>query len=628
MTDDVFDDFSPVPDSRMALRLVVLGAFTGALAGAVEAAGIGLGTRLPLAFSEAVVLGFGTALLDGLLGAATGLVGGLVAQFGLRRGLRAKRYRAGFTIAAAGLVFFFFAPLVRELWDVQQRRSAAIGMAGLSVCMIGTIWFNSGYWFRREMIGAGPRLGWRIAASALTVAVVLLFAPFAGTPKLPAVAPLPEAPNLVLVTIDTLRRDHVGAYGSLTNTPAMDRLAREGVLYETAVTPIPETAPSHATMLTGLPPIQHKVVANGIPLRRGYLSLPEQLEAVGYRSAAFVSSFAVDSGSGLSQGFGAYDDDFVPFGRGLGETRMARVGLPLLLRLGDPTKFPWLLERPAPDTIARALTWAEGQEGQPFFLWVHLFEPHSPYERHDGAPNPVDHRRILEQEPGYAYTAEEESALRELYRHEVEYVDGQVGALLDGLKSRSLLTGALVVVTADHGESLGEHGIRFNHHGLYDDVLRVPLILWSDTPRWEPGVRVDRQVTVADVANTFVEWVGIPLMGGTDSTPLLTHTRDTVLTPRPLLLAGRLGASLAEGQLCGVRDPKGVKYIRGRDREELYELATDPGELNDLSGEQEAAVAGGRANVAVLERELGICGGQGAPVVAGDERLRMLGYED
>lgn len=628
-TDDLYD-FGPVPDSRMALRLVGLGAATGALAGGVEGLVIGLSTRLPLSSAEATILSLGAAALDAGVGAAAGLVGGLVAQLLLGRLPRWKRYRAGFTLAVALLAAFFLAPLARDLWAVQQRRGPAIGMVALWLCVAATVWFNAGYWFRREMIGAGPRLGWRLLALGVTAIFALITVATAGTPSVPLTPPLPDAPTLVLVTVDTLRRDHVGVYGSLVNTPVLDGLAREGAVFDNAVTPVPETAPSHATMLTGLHPVQHKVVANGIPLRRGYLSLPEQLEAVGYRTGAFVSSFAVDSGTGLSQGFQVYDDDFVPTGRGLSESRVARVLTPLLMRLGNPTDFPWLLERAAPDTIERALGWVgEVPSDAPLFLWVHLFEPHSPYEPHGGAVADVDHRAILEQEPGYAYTPEEEAALRALYRGEAEYTDAQIGALLDGLRTRGRLEGALVVVVADHGESLGEHGIRFNHHGLYDEVLRVPLIVWTDRPGWTPGARVDRQVTVGDVANTFVEWVGVPLMSGTESTPLLTHVRDATVPARPVTLIGRLTASLSEGQLCGVRDPRGVKYIRGPGREELYDLTTDPGELQDIAAQQPNAVRSGQMNVAMLESE-GYCRSAPAGDVAGgvDERLKALGYAE
>lgn len=613
--DDGFD-IPPVADRWLWRRVAGQVAFAGALAGGFEAVGLSLTVRLSLTAAESAVLAGMCLAADAALGAAFGVVGGILAQAAPRM-VRWRRYRLGFTIGVLLLVAFFLAPLGQELW-LRGQRNGALGMLGLGASVGILAWYNAGFWYRRELIGVAPRLAWKGASSLVAAALGLVS--LALDPSRPAVADRPpaDAPNVLLLTVDTLRRDHVGAFGSLVNTPRMDALAREGVAFDGAITPLPETAPSHATMFTGLAPVQHGVVANGMVLPTGLVTLADQLALGGWRTGAFVSAYAVDSSTGLDQGFGVYDDDFLPAGRGLSEIRAARLLLRVLLRFGDPADFPALLERAAPATIERALQWA-GTPG-PSFLWVHLFEPHAPYERHDGVASDVDHRDILGQEPGYPYAAAEEDELRALYREEVEYTDAQVGVLLDGLRAKGFLDRAVVLLVADHGESLGEHGIRFNHHGLYDEVVRVPLIAWSSPARWPAGSRIARQVTVGDVANTLLDGAGMGLLANTDSMPLGTLASGAEVPPNPVLLLGRTGRSLREGQLFGVRTPAGVKYIQSAEREELYDLAEDPGELRDIAAEQPAAVASGRANVAILLSRM--------PEVPEEvaEQLRALGY--
>ncbi|MDP2311134.1 MAG: sulfatase [Pseudomonadota bacterium] len=627
MTDEL--DFPVAPEPSVVLRVATIGAATGALAGGVEGLGLTIGAKIVLGAGAAASLVGATVVLDAALGLVLGVVAGAVAAVPGRRVMHWKRLRAGAALTVLLLALFFLAPLARELWVLQDRRVPAMGMIALATIVASTFWFNAGYWLRRESIGAGPVIGWRVYAPLTGLLLAGVAALTSGPPPGPTRVPTAGSRSVVLLTIDTLRRDHVGAYGSVANTPVLDKLAREGVLFEDAITPTPETAPSHASMLTGRHPAEHRVIANGIPLKNGYLTATEQLAISGYRTGAFVSSFAAGSTTGFGQGFQVYDDEFSPLVRGLGRARVARLGLPLLLRFGNPAAFPWLLERKAPDTIGQALSWVGGGEG-PFFLWVHLFEPHAPYEaRGAGVPSAaaVDHRAILAQEPGYAYTAAEELALRDLYRQEVEYTDAQVGTLLEGLKSSVGLENVLILVVADHGESLGEHGIKFNHHGLYDEVLRVPLIAWTppvpgEEPSFPPGTRVARQVNVGDVANTLLEFSGVPLLSGTQSLPLLSLARGADVPARPVQLLGRATASLRAGQLYGVRDPNGVKYIERDDGAELYDLGADPGELVDISVDQPAAVTSGQLNVAQLREQVG------GVEASTSEMLKALGYQD
>lgn len=618
--DDDFD-LSPVPDRLAWWWQARLGAATGALAGGIEALGLGFGLRLPMSFGEMAVLGGITVLLDAALGLGAGLAAGVVVQLlpgGVRRW---RRHQAGFTLSALALAVFFLVPLARELW-LADRRNPAAGMIALTALIAALAFYNSGYWFRRVLIGAGPRFGWQLVGPATGLGLAAL-AVLAQGPVASKAAPPAGAPNLLLITIDTLRRDHLGLYGAALRTPTIDRLGAEGVVFDDAVVALPETLPSHAAMLTGLQPSQTGILSNGIPLRNGFVTVPEHLAAAGYRTGAFVSSFAVDGSTGIDQGFQVYDDDFFPFARGISQVRLAEVALPLLMRFGNPAHYPFLLERGSPETIRRALRWVGEDRERPTFLWIHLFDPHSPYERHDGQPNPVDHRRILELEPGYPYTDAESDALRALYAHEVEYTDQMVAELLAGLKERGFLDDAMVVFTADHGESLGEHGIMFNHHGVYEEVLRVPLILWSSDGQATPGARVERMVNVADIANTLVQHSTQPLLSQTGSVPLLSFVRGDQVPEKPLLVQGREGASLTEGQLCGVRSPNRVKYIRRQDgAEEVYDLAQDPGEQVNLASTQPVVVENGRAGVRECAGTRVVAGGDAAT----NAMLEALGY--
>jgi arylsulfatase A-like enzyme len=626
--DDLFDHVV-VPDSRMALRIAGQGAAAGLLAGALEGVGIALRGRLPghaSALAQAMVA---TMALDVVVGAGCGLVGGLVAQLVLRRAVRWRRYQVGFTLTIACLLAFFLAPLAWRLGGVDGRVAEALGTLALLGLVSVTAWFNAGYWIRRELVGAGFRAGWTVVCGAIAALIAALGVALGGTRAPEAVVVLARRPDLLLVTIDTLRRDHVGLYappGAASLTPTLDRLGRAGLVIEDAATAVPETVPSHASMLTGLQPVAHGVFANGTPLRAGLLTVPEQLAVAGYRNAAFVGSYALDAASGLSQGFEVYDDAFAPFAAGAVRARLARALVPAWFRWGRPERTPWLLERDGPVTVARALRWVEGLGAEPFFLWVHLFEPHAPYEPHDGAASPLDDRARLADPAAHPLDATRRDALRTLYAGEVRAADRALGELVDGLRARGRLRGGLVVVAGDHGESLGEHGIDFQHHGLYEEVLRVPMVVWTDAPTWTPGMRLPGLVSVDCVANTLLGFVGLT-MSGTTSRPLVSVAEGLELPEVSLLLAGREGPSRQDGTLVGVRATSGVKYIRRADgREELYDLRADPGETDDLVARQPGALATARDMVTHLAGPL-----RAAAAPAGASAgpmLEALGYRE
>jgi choline-sulfatase len=368
--------------------------------------------------------------------------------------------------------------------------------------------------------------------------------------------------NLVLVTLDTVRADHLGCYGdALAETPELDRLAATGVRFAHAASPVPLTLPSHTSILTGLLPLHHGVRRNGAAgLPAGTATLGSRLAAAGYRTGAFVAAFVLDHRFGLQAGFEVYDDEV---------NRDPNAG--------------WVLEaaRPANQVVDRALAWLDRDDGRPFFLWVHLYDAHAPYnppspwrERHPASP----------------------------YDGAVAFDDAQLGRLLAEVDRRGGTGRTVVAVAADHGESLGEHGEQTHGLLLYEPALAVPLLLRA--PGLAPRV-VATPVSLVDLAPTLGGLLGVPLApraagaatGGTGS------RGGAAASPPGAGLDGRdLSALLRAGQeppatdlyaetrypevfgwspLAALRR-RGLKYITGV-RQELYDLERDPHESANLT---------------------------------------------
>jgi arylsulfatase A-like enzyme/Tfp pilus assembly protein PilF len=361
-----------------------------------------------------------------------------------------------------------------------------------------------------------------------------------------------DRPNVVLITIDTLRADRLGCYGfGLAHTPAIDRLAAEGVRCLDAATSAPITLPAHASIMTGLYPPAHGVRDNGnYALGPDAVTLAERLGGAGYRTGAFVSAAVLARRYGLDQGFATYDDD---------------------LWAEEAPELFMIRERPSVRTVDRALDWLE--EGyaaapvQPFFLWLHLFEPHQPY----AAPS-ID-LAAMTPTP---------------YDAEIAEADRGVGRILDSLRARNALDETLVVLTADHGESLGEHGEPTHGVFIYDATIRVPLV-WR-LPRVLPaGATYPGAIRHVDLVPTVLASLG--LFGGAE-TQGVNLLRALAGDVPPLPLAQYAEARLAEegfgmAPLFGVRS-RGMKWIRAP-RPELYDLRRDPRELHDLHASDPSA---------------------------------------
>jgi arylsulfatase A-like enzyme/Flp pilus assembly protein TadD len=404
--------------------------------------------------------------------------------------------------------------------------------------------------------------------------------------------------DVVLITIDTLRADHVGAYGDArASTPSLDGLAARGITFESVVAPAPLTLPSHASVLTGTTPLRHGVHDNGFVLSSSISTVAERFAAYGYETAAFVSGFPLSRRFGLARGFAVYNDQF---------TR------------GDTHGRSAPLERPADETVAAAIAWLERDRPDqspkhsitrsPIFLWVHFFDPHAPYE----PPEPF--RTRFEQRP---------------YDGEIAFVDAQLGVLFGALGYTRQGRETLIAVCGDHGEGLGDH--REPTHGLflYDSTLRVPLIIAG--PGIAAGLRPRTSISLIDVAPTLLETAGVGALSGAEGSSLRRFwTRSRLAT------AGTETGIYAEslfGQLCCGWAPlrawrDGQWMLIDAPRVELYDLVRDPRQAHNVAADHPVEVSRLRGALdSARTREPA-----GAPATAGAltehtrNRLHSLGY--
>jgi arylsulfatase A-like enzyme len=331
----------------------------------------------------------------------------------------------------------------------------------------------------------------------------------------PAVAARASGPNVVLITLDTTRADRGDPTGAhQVSTPTLDAIARDGARFERAYSQIPVTGPSHTTILTGHGPWEHGNLLNGLVLPSAFPLLSEVLRSEGYATAAFVSGFVLEGELGFARGFDVYDDDF----DGTGAWRDTAPGalLAMARRRFQPDH---VLERRGDRTVEAALAWLERPRDRPFFLWVHLFDPHGPYtppppwdeQYYEGDPRDPGHHS-MEQATGMApYLRASVEGITDAawvqaqYEGEISFADQQAGRIIDAIRSED----AVVVFTADHGESLGEHGVWFNHgDDVYGESTRVPLAIRWPT-RIAAGTIMSSPVELTDVAATILDLVGV-----------------------------------------------------------------------------------------------------------------------
>jgi len=392
-------------------------------------------------------------------------------------------------------------------------------------------------------------------------------------------------PNILLVSIDSLRRDHLGCYGYTRDTsPSIDGLAKEGTRFEVVAAPSSWTLPSHHTLLTALPPTEHGVINDGMRLSPKVLSLPEVLWRAGYSTAGFISGPYLDASFGFSQGFDRYDDHTVSGAAGVESHRV--VTSPGLYDLVDGYLSGW-------DDDGRK---------RPFFVFLHMWDVHydyiapPPYDRmfdpdYDGA---IDGHNFIGDHVHPEMDRRDLEHLVALYDGEIRYTDFYLGKIFDRLRELKILDDTIVVVTADHGEEFFEHGKKGHRGNLYDETVLVPLVVRFPA-KVPPGSTVEQQVRLMDIAPTILSLADLPIpesfgsvhatgtLAATNLSPLFTP--GTSEDPEPLPASGDL-----EGRMAYLRTDtsKLIHHFERSRIDEFYALDRDPGEQMDLFTEDPA----------------------------------------
>ena len=429
-----------------------------------------------------------------------------------------------------------------------------------------------------------------IAAIAVLVAVAVLYFYWAAESldfaRLRGHKPF----NVVVITLDTTRADRLGAYGFPgVQTPVIDSLAGEGILFRGAQSVTPLTLPSHTSLFSGTYPPHHGVRDNGGFIVPDELTtLAEIYKAGGYDTAAFIAAYVLDSRWGLNQGFDTYVDDF--------DIRGQR-----FISMGG-------VQRPANEVIDAALDWMDQGRDAPFFLWVHLYDPHAPYE----APEPYKSR--------YSLTP---------YLGEIAFMDSQVGRLLQHLETTGEKDETFVVLAGDHGESLGEHGEVQHGFFIYEEATHVPLIF--RTPFTElAGVESTEVVSLIDVMPTILEMSGLTTpeaVQGRSLTPLFVE--GAAEAEHRFVYSETFYARYHYGwsELTSIRDDR-YKLIMSPDPE-LYDLTEDPGETTNLVASDPELYSSLEAGADEFVTEIGRDGANGEFMAVDDEtlaKLASLGY--
>jgi choline-sulfatase len=369
-----------------------------------------------------------------------------------------------------------------------------------------------------------------------------------------AAGPALARPNVILISIDSLRPDHMSSFGyPRATTPTLDRIAAQGTTFTEATTLVPLTSPSVSTLFTSVPVEKHGIKLNGLKLSKSYVSLPELLSREGYTTAAVMGCWALyHTRSGLSYRFDYYLDD----------------GMAMKLELTGE------------QMTERAFAFLDRAPPQPLFFWIHYLDPHQPHKAY----------------PGFNFAGDgmDSNKTRDAYDSEVAYDDHQVARLLQKLKERGYLDNALIIILADHGEGLLEHGFIGHGRGLYEYILRVPVIMAG--PGIPVGARLPGHITLMDVTPTILSYLGIAIpdqMEGRDlmpvirgqaqvqNQPIFYQTCNAILLDfpgrafvakltRPSVLA------LRDGNLKLVYDPQFGRY-------RMFDLDADPREKNNLA---------------------------------------------
>jgi arylsulfatase A-like enzyme len=610
----------------------------GLLAGFAGGAVAGLGESAVIAstseLTEYWLFLFG-ALTYGAIGSAIGagwsVLSAIVPSW--RSGIGATARSAGLAAALLGLVVARFR-VVRDAFGESLPLFSATGIAVHVGLLLGAVVLYAlvAGWLRSRASRRGPAAG----AAGAAVGTIVLGALLAGVlttvfggeaPPAASTAGGAKGPNVVLIIVDTLRADHIGAYGAKNvSTPAMDALAQDGIVFERAFAQSSWTRPSISSIVTGLYPGSHSVMHKTDLLPAEVVTVAESMREAGYRTSGFVTNINVAPSFNFQQGFDEYRylaPDFF-FGATDSGSKLALYSVLRLVRERFLSKEKWVAHyyQDADTVNATALPWIDSYRGDRSFVLVHYMDPHDPYFEipYNGkaiarvdTPNPAPER------------AEE---LRKLYATNIEYFDSFLAKVIAQLEARGLYDDALIVLTADHGEEFHEHGGWWHGTTLYDEQIHVPLIVKLPGNR-NAGARESALARSVDIAPTMltISGAGVPAavqgrnLFGTAPAPTAIYAEEDH--------EGNVLEAIRTAEwkliLANPGNPRGLAEV------ELYDLVADPGERKNLADAEPARVTELKKNLETLRaasRASAVSGVSGAIDDADMERLKALGYVD
>ena len=576
---------------RRAWYGISSGLIAGTFAGLCEAIFILSGA----ATGEYIALIFG-CVLYGAVGMVAGAVIGVVLALLSRVLSDPVAWSLGFVVIFIGLGWLIARTMLIE--GLPMLPSSTEGL--LVVCAVGVAGF--GMWLGPILLQRTPlKILLRVRGTiALEATILLLAAAFSFSPgKSISESMYPEKhqppdliehPNVLVVVVDALRADHLGSYGHPGGlTPALDELARESVVFEQAFASAPSTRASMASMFTGAPPVAHRVISEQSVLPDAAVTLAESLSERTYVTAGFPNDVSVARSYNFQQGFDYFD--YQEPSALVGATESA--SRLLLYRL---VRQRWIAShaarvqdhyQPAEVVLDKVQRFITVNRDRRWFVWVHLMEPHEPYFSHQGGGVRLEN-------------VQGAGPIRARYGEEVRWADQEIGDLLHWLRMEGLMENTAIVLTSDHGEEFEDHGGVGHGRTLYDEQLRVPLILHLPRSRYG-GVRVPWQVRQIDLPSTIAGLVGSsPEEGWWGASLLDAEFHAWLARPGGARVSGRplIAETRQRGSRVTAIRSEGWKYIRasegnarGLRTEELYHVAADPGERVDLAGREGARQA-------------------------------------
>ncbi|MCI0616537.1 sulfatase-like hydrolase/transferase, partial [bacterium] len=383
---------------------------------------------------------------------------------------------------------------------------------------------------------------WKIFTLVLVFFLLIVLAAFLLQIGSPPPLQISERFNFILISIDTTRADAIGVYGNeQIKTPIIDSFARDGTLFRNAVAHVPLTLPSHATLMTGLLPARNGVRDNhGYRLKQTIPTLASLLRDKGYKTAAFVSTVILDHRFGLNHGFEIYND---------------------FIQYGSQQSVNPQNERIASATVAEAVNWLSANQQNRYFLFVHFYDPHAKYD----PPEPY------------------KSNFSNPYFGEIAYVDSQIGVLLQSVRD---LKNTVILITADHGEGLGEHGELGHGLFIYDSTIRIPFLIKG--PGIARGKKIMQQVQMVDVLPTFLDLVGIQIPEGLDGRSLLPLLDGMSWSEYPAIVETEYPLGIGWSPLYAARSSQ-WKVIDAP-QPEFYNIKEDPKEMKNEERKSDSSV--------------------------------------